>query len=214
VNKVKPVLLGIPGLSYSSFMKCNPRFLLMLFSSTFRGVVVNKEFNYHPAPSWLSVLQMDYQKTETFLPSVPELKLAKMTDSLLVNIPITNPTYGEVSLPYDTSITVEEEIKEVKDAILQHIDKRPVIASINSIDRFLIQDGKDKCEIYKAVDGLVKDIINKVDDFILFSPYGEPSKDGRREQYGVFLASVPRPNEHDTVKLPEIGQLFLNIARK
>ena len=213
MSKVKPILLGIPGLSYSSFMKCNPRFLFMLFSSTFRGVVANKELNYHPAPSWLSVLQMDYQKIETFLTQVPELKLVEMTDSVLINIPITNPTYGEVRLPYDTSVSVEEEIKDVEGAILQYVEKKPVIASINSIDRFLLQNGKDKCEIYKAVDGLVKNVINKVDDFIIFSPYGEPTKDGKREEYGVFLASVPRPNEHETVKLPEIGKLFLNIVK-
>lgn len=211
---MKPILLGIPGLSYSSFMKCNPRFLLMLFSSTFRGVVANKDLNYHPAPSWLSVLQMDYIKTDTFLQTPIDLKLASMIQAVLVNIPITNPTYGEVSLPYDSSISVDEEIKEVKNAVLHHIEKSPVIASINAIDRLLLQDGKDKCEIYKAVDGFIKDIISKVDDFILFSPYGEPSKDGKREPYGIFLASVPRPNEHDTVKLPQIGELFINIAGK
>jgi len=211
---LKPILLGLPGLSYSSFMKCNPRFLFMLFSSTFRGVVANKELNYHPAPSWLSILQMEYQKIENFLTQVPQLKLVKMRDSVLINIPITNPTYGEVRLPYNTSIPVEEEIKEVKETIFQYIDKKPVIASVNSIDRFLLKNGKDKCEIYKAVDGLVKDIVNKVDNFIIFSPYGEPTNDGKREEYGVFLASIPRPHEHETVKLPEIGRLFLNLVGK
>lgn len=211
---MKPLLLGIPGLSYSSFMKCNPRFLLMLFSSTFRGVVLNKDFNYHPTPSWLSVLQMDYIKTDNFLTVVPELKLEKMTNSVLINIPISNPTYGEVKLPYDSSISAEQEIKEVKEAIFEYIDDRPVVASLNAIDRILMTDGKEsKCEIYKAVDTFVKEVINKVEEFILFSPYGEPKANGIREQYGIYLASVPRPNEHETVKLPEIGQLFANIAK-
>ena len=185
----------------------------MLFNSTFRGVVANKDLNYHPAPSWLSVLQMECEKIEGFLTQVPELKLVEMTSSVAINIPITNPTYGEVSLPYDTSVTVEEEIKKVKETILQYIDSKPVIASVNSIDRFLTQNGKDKCEIYRAVDELVKDIILKVDDFIVFSPYGEPTEDGKREQYGVYLASVPRPHEHETVKLAEIGKLFLNMVK-
>ncbi|BAK54739.1 hypothetical protein [Sulfurisphaera tokodaii] len=210
---MKPILLGIPGLSYSSFMKCNPRFLMMLFSSTFRGVVVNKELNYHPTPAWLSILQMEYVKTDQFLTNVPELKLAKLTNSVLINIPITNPTYGEVNLPYNNSLSTSEEIEKVKKAIFEYIDDYPVIVSVNAIDRILLNDGKEsKCEIYKIIDGFVKEVINKVEDFILFSPYGEPKENGIREQYGIYLASVPRPNEHDTVKLPEIGKLFLGLV--
>lgn len=194
-------------------MKCNPRFLLMLFSSTFRGVVLNNNLNYHPTPAWLSVLQMDYVKTDQFLTAIPDLKLAKMTDAVLINIPVTNPTYGVVKLPYDSSISVEEELGKVKEAVFEYIDEYPVIASVNAIDRLLLNDGKvNKCEIYKAVDNFVKEIINKVEDFILFSPYGEPKENKLREQYGIFLASIPRPNEHETVKLPEIGQLFLRLS--
>ena len=211
---MKPLLLGIDGLSYSSFMKCNPRTLLMLFSSTFRGVVANKNKNNHPTPAWLSILEMTDDINESgFLSSLPDLKLIKITKAVAINIPITNPTYGEVKLPYDKTVPIKDELNKVKEAIFENIDENPVIADVTALDRFLVNNGSvDKCEIYKEIDGFVKEIINRVQDFIIFSPYGEP-KDGKHEDYGVYLSTVPRPNEHDTVKLPELGILFSKLVK-
>ncbi len=212
---MKPLLLGIDALSYSSFMKCNPRTLLMLFSSTFRGVVANKTLNSHPTPSWLSILQMEnVSDINSFLKEVPELKVVKLTNAVLINIPITNPTFGEVSIPYTSSVSVKEEISKVKEAIFSVIDDKPVIADITALDRILQTDGSaNKCEIYSEIDSFVREVVNKVEDFIIFSPYGEP-KGKTHEEYGVYLSTVPRPNEHDTVKLPELGYLFASLAKR
>ena len=211
---MKPLLLGIDGLSYSSFMKCNPRTLMMLFSSTFRGVVANKTKNKHPTPAWLSILEMSDDIPDTgFLTSLPDLKLLKITKAVAINIPITNPTYGEVKLPYDKTISVKEEINKVKEAIFENIEDSPVIASVTAIDRILSTNGSvDKCEIYKEIDNFVREVVNKVQDFIIFSIYGEPKGD-KHEDYGVYLSTVPRPNEHDTVKLPELGILFTKMVK-
>ncbi|BCU69244.1 hypothetical protein [Stygiolobus caldivivus] len=211
---MKPLLLGIDGLSYSSFMKCNPRTLMMLFSSTFRGVVANKSKNTHPTPAWLSILEMTDDIPSTgFLTSLPDLKLIKITKAVAINIPITNPTYGEVKIPYDKSVSVTDELNKVKEAILENIDDSPVIADITALDRMLITDGNaNKCLIYNEIDSFVKEIVNKIQDFIVFSIYGEP-KGNKHEDYGIFLSTVPRPNEHDTVKLPELGILFSKLAK-
>lgn len=215
---MKAVLLGIDGLSYTSFMKCSPRFLFTLFSSTFRGVVVNKKPQY-PVSSWLSVLQMqDVKEHVDFLPSSEiSTKLIAETGSLAINIPISNPTYGLYSIKYSPDVSFEDEISNVVKAVLTSVKEGPVIADITAIDRVLhySKDIELKCKIYQAIDNAVRAIVSSVDDFIIFSPYGEPlSQDkGNHEEYGVYLATVPRPNEHDVVKLPEIGRLFLQLVK-
>ncbi len=210
---MKPLLLGIDGLSYTSFMKCNPRFLLALFSSTFRGVVLNKK-PQHPASSWMSVLEMQEIKGEDFYKDVEVPKLIKETNAVAINIPITNPTYGAVSLEYSDSVSPQAEISKVTEAILEELESRPVIASITALDRILHKSKENKCELYKQVDDAIKKLVNKADDFILFSPYGEPTSENpwEHEDYGIYLSTVPRPNEHDTVKLYEIGMLFKRLV--
>ncbi len=213
---MKPLLLGIDGLSYSSFMKCNPRYLLALFSSTFRGVVVNRN-PQHPASSWMSILQMQDVKGNEFYKDLDETPLLlKETNAVAINLPITNPTYGEVNLPYGDGLSAKDEINKVVEAILDELEDRPVIASITAIDRLLHINKDNKCEIYKEVDDAVKKLVNKADDFIIFSPYGEPKSNKLcdHEDYGVYLSTVPRPNEHDVVKLPEIGILFKRIVNR
>lgn len=211
-----PLLLGIDGLSYSSFMKCNPRTLFTLFSSTYRGVVLNKKPQF-PYSSWLSVLEMkEMREINNFLPNIEqEPRLIRETNAIPINIPITNPTYGNVRIPYNDSISVEQEINEVLSSILEFIEKRPVIASITAIDRFLHKNSSDKCKIYSLIDNAVRKIVSKVDDFIIFSAYGEPKseEEGNHEEYGVFLATIPRPSEHDTVKISEIGILFEKLVK-
>jgi hypothetical protein len=211
---MKPLLLGVDGLSYSSFMKCNPRFLLTLFSSAFRGVVVNRK-PQHPASSWMSVLEMRDISGNSFYIKVEEKPtLIKETNAVAINLPITNPTYGELGFPYDSNLTAKDEIDKVIEAILDSLEEQPVIADITAIDRLVRVNPQAKCEIYKEVDDGLRKLLRKVDDFILFSPYGEPKSDKMcdHEDYGVYLSTVPRPNEHDTVKLPEIGLLFKRLA--
>lgn len=213
---MKPLLLGIDGLSYSSFMKCNPRYLLALFSSTFRGVVVNRS-PQHPASSWMSILQMQDVKGNEFYKSLEETPLLiKETNAVAINLPITNPTYGEVNLPYGDGLSAKDEISKVVEAVLDELEDRPVIASITALDRLLHINKENRCEIYKELDDAVKKLVNKADEFIVFSPYGEPKSSNLcdHEDYGVYLSTVPRPNEHDVVKLPEIGMLFKRIAKR
>jgi hypothetical protein len=194
-------------------MKCNPRFLLALFSSTFRGVVLNKK-PQHPASSWMSVLEMQEVKGDSFFKDVETPKLIKETNAVAINIPITNPTYGEVSFEYNDSVSPQEEISKVAEAILEELESRPVIASITVLDRMLHKSKENKCELYKQVDDAIRKIVNKADDFVLFSPFGEPTSDRPKEHedYGVYLSTMPRPNEHETVKLYEIGVLFKRLV--
>ncbi|AOL17030.1 hypothetical protein BFU36_10280 [Sulfolobus sp. A20] len=208
-----PILLGIDGLSYTSFMKCNPKTLFTLFSSTYRGVVVNRKPQF-PHSSWMRVLGM-YENNNSFLTKVNEIPpLIKETNAVPINIPISNPTYGVVSLPYNSEISAEEEINNILPKVLESIEKSPVIASITVIDRMLHKDVSKKCDVYKIIDDAVRKIVNKVDDFIIFSVYGEPKgyDEGNHEEHGVFLATIPRPSEHDTVKLNEIGELFKSLV--
>jgi hypothetical protein len=142
--------------------------------------------------------------------------LIKETNAVAINLPITNPTYGEVNLPYGDGLSAKDEINRVIEAVLDELEDRPVIASITAIDRLLHVNKNGKCEIYKEVDDAVKKLVNKADDFVIFSPYGEPKSDKLcdHEDYGVYLSTVPRPNEHDVIKLPEIGILFKRIAKQ
>lgn len=210
---MKPLLLGIDGLSYSSFMKCNPRFIMTLFSTTFRGVVVNRK-PQHPSSSWLSVLEMKEIKGTDFVKVEEMPKLIKETGAIAVNLPISNPTYGEVSFPYSDGVSIKEEIDKVVNAILENLDERPVIADITALDRLLHTSQTNKCELYKEIDEAVRRIIHQADDYILFSPYGEPKSEKMcdHEEYGVYIATIPRPNEHDVVRLPEIGVLFKRLV--
>ncbi|AWR98918.1 hypothetical protein [Metallosphaera hakonensis] len=209
---MKALLLGIDGLSYSSFMKCNPRFLLTLFSSTFRGVVVNRK-PQHPASSWMSLLEMREIPFSDFETVQIKPALIRETESTAVNIPISNPTYGEVSLKYG-EISLQEEINKVTEGILSSLDEGPVIASITGLD-VILHRGADKCQAYSTVDAALRKLVNAVDDFIIFSPFGEPksTNESEHEDYGVYLGTAQRPAEHETIKLPEIGYLFMKLVK-
>lgn len=198
-------------------MKCNPRTLFTLFSSTYRGVVLNKKPQF-PQTSWMSVLELKDIKDLSQVNLNSEVpRLLRETNAVAINLPITNPTYGKLSLPYDTSVNAEEEINKVTQIVLESVKETPVVASITAIDRLLHKDATEKCKIYSLVDAAVRKILNNVDDFIIFSIYGEPksdNEDGNHEDYGVFLATIPRPSEHETVKLHEIGELFIKLVKK
>ncbi len=209
---MKPILLGVDGLSYSSFLKCNPRVLGTLFGSTYRGVVVNRD-SKRPFAAWAKVLGLK-EVPQGFLdgnslePS--DIPLIRETDAVPVNIPITNPSLGEVSFSFTDDVNIDEEAKAVADAVLEKAKTKPVVASIISFERLLLKG--DKCQLYSKVDSFLGRVLSKADDFILFSPYGEP-KGNTVEEYGVYLASIPRPSEHDIVKLEEIGFLFTKLAK-
>ena len=208
------ILLGVDALSYSSFMKCNPRYILALFNSTFRGVVKNVKLKDSVTGSWLEVLTMKEHEPTDFLPGLDEeLAVVKETRAELVNIPITNPTYGVLSLDYENTDFFEE-IKKVRETALSILDsKKPVIAAVTAIDRALKKGAEDlKCKLYAEVDKLVKDLVNSADEFIVFSPFGE-LKSNEHEAYGVYISTIPRPHEHDVVSLREIGSLFVKAVR-
>ncbi|BBD73851.1 hypothetical protein HS1genome_2240 [Sulfodiicoccus acidiphilus] len=202
---MKVVLLGVDGYSYGEFQRCKPQATLTLFNSAFRGVVVNTG-SLHPSPSWESILRMKPVNREGFLKQVDYLELPAMSSATLVNIPITDPTTGEVSVPYDGSVGYDEEISKVREAVLR--SDGAVIAGVTALGRL---KPSDPCSIYQAIDKLVKDIALRADDFVLFSPFGV--RDGKVEKYGVYISTRPRPEEHDTVKLWEIGTTFLEAVR-
>ena len=208
------VLLGIDALSYSSFMKCYPRYLMALFNSTFRGVVKNVKLKDSVTGSWLEVLTMRDQEPTGFLSKLDEeLEVAKETGATLINIPITNPTYGALSLDYENTDFFDE-VKKVKEAIMDVLDSnKPVIVDITAIDRALKKGKEDiKCKLYTEIDRLVKDVVNEADEFIVFSPFGE-LKGNEHEMYGVYISTIPRPHEHETVALKEIGSLFVRAVK-
>jgi hypothetical protein len=199
------VLLGIDGLSYGEFQKCKPQAILTLFNSAFRGVVVNT-VGLHPSPSWESVLRMKPISREGFLKEANELELPTIAAAKLVNVPLTDPTTGEVSLPYNNSISYVEEITKVREAIF--MESNVVIAGVTALGRMKMED---PCPVYGALDSLVKEVALKADDFIIFSPFG--IRGGKTEKYGVYISTLPRPEEHETVKLWDVGSTFLEAVR-
>jgi len=208
MSRRRVILLGIDGLSYSSFSVCKPKFLLNLFNIAYRGVVYNRKPQDHQK-SWLYVLEM----SET-VPNKKELRLLRETNSIGINIPISNPTYGEFSFRAD-NLRIEEEVNKVLEVILSRIEEAPIVASIISIDRILhLGNEEEKCKLYAIVDDMVRKVVNSVDDFIVFSPFGSPlsSKQDDHEDYGVYLATIPRPSERGTIKLSEIGLLFKKLV--
>ena len=208
--RVKALMLGIDGLTYKLFMKCEARSLLTLLDTTFRGVTENRDLQ-HPAAAWASALSGVPVKVSDFFPSVPELPIVEETGASLVNIPVTNPSAGAVRTPMDSSTPLEAELQEVEQAVLELLDSGPVVAAVTALERL---KGYDACSAYRALDSLVRRLVNASDEFIVFSPYGGPLSGGGFDPYGVYLASRPRPREHDTVKVWEVGLLFKNMAKK
>ena len=207
---MQPILLGVLGLEYQGFMECETNFLLSLMNSIERGVTENKKPQY-PDRSWWSVLMMEPVKD---IPSIDPMQapLVKLTRASLINIPITNPTYGKYSIKMDQEVDPATEINNVISAIITEAQTRPVIASINALERFLHVKPQMKCEIYNQLDRALRTLIMRGDitHIILFSPYGNPQgpEEGNHSDYGVYIATITRPRHEDTVKIHEIGYLF------
>ncbi|ADN51600.1 hypothetical protein [Vulcanisaeta distributa] len=207
---MQPILLGILGLEYQGFMECETNFLLSLMNSIERGVTENKKPQY-PDRSWWSVLMMEPVKE---VPNIDPMQapLIKLTRASLINIPITDPTYGKYSIRMDQEVDPATEINNVISLIIAEAQTKPVIASINALDRFLHLKPQMKCEIYNQLDKALRSLIlrSNITHIILFSPYGNPQgpEEGNHSDYGVYIATVTRPRHEDTVKIHEIGYLF------
>ncbi len=208
--RVKALMLGIDGLTYKLFMKCEARSLLTLLDTTFRGVTENRDLQ-HPASAWASALSGVPVRANDFFSSLPELPIIGETGASLVNVPVTNPAAGAVRTPMDPSTPLDAELEGVEHAVLELLDSGPVVAAVTALERL---KGYDACAAYRAIDSLVRRLVTASEEFIVFSPYGGPLDKGGFDPYGVYLASRPRPREHDTVKVWEVGLLFKNIIKK
>jgi len=208
--RVKALMLGVDSLTYKYFMKCNSRNLLTLLDTTFRGVTENRTLQ-NPASAWLTVLTERETQVQGFLQKAPELPVVSETKATLINVPITNPTLGSPSFTMDPSIDIKDEVGNVVNAALEALDSGPVIAAITALERVAIPN---ICSLYDVIDSAVRKLVLAADEFIIFSPYGPKATSGY-DPYGVYLASRPRPNEHETVKLWEIGRVFtIMVTRK
>ncbi len=207
---MQPILLGIPGLEYQGFMECETNFLLSLMNSIERGVTENRKPQY-PDKSWWSVLMMEPVKAAPGIDPM-QAPLIKLTRASLINIPITDPTYGRYSIRMNQEVDPATEINGVISTVISEAQTRPVIASINALERFLHTKPQLKCEIYNQLDKALRALIMRGDltHIILFSPYGSPQgpEEGNHSDYGVYIATVMRPRHDDTVKIHEIGYLF------
>ncbi len=189
------LLLGINGLSYGYFMRCNIPVIVNLFNTHPRGVVYNDDC-HNMQNVWKRIM---HYNNNFELPG-------KIKDNLsIINIPVNIPTVGIYSSSINTDYT--NEVRSVFDAI-KNTDSEYTIASINSLN---IPGGADiKCNIYSLIDNYLYEIINSFNDFIIFSPYGDV-KPNDVEPYGVYISTRPRPNPHKTIKIDEILEIFSNM---
>ncbi len=209
--RVKALMLGVDSLTYKYFMKCEARALLTLLDSTYRGVTENRDF-VHPASAWATVLAGKPVKVQGYMMSPINLKVVEESGAVLINIPITNPTAGRLNIPMDSTTPLEAEVDAVTTNVLEAIEEAPVVAAITGLERLQLKDLNEICQAYRVIDGAIRKLVMKADEFIVFSPYG-PRSGGTHDPYGVYLATRPRPNEHDTVKLWEIGDVFINMVK-
>ncbi|MGC9072095.1 MAG: hypothetical protein ACP5HK_05310 [Acidilobus sp.] len=208
--RVKALMLGVDGLSYKFFMRCGAKFLLTLLDTTFRGVTENKDLQ-HPAAAWASALTGRPVRVRDYFPSPPSLPIVDEAEASLVNVPLTNPTSGKAGISMDSTTTLDAELAGVEEAALQLLEGGPVIVAITALERL---KSYETCPAYQAIDRVVRRLVNASEEFIVFSPYGHPLREGGFDPYGVYLASSPRPREHDTVKVWEIGGLFKEIIKE
>ncbi|MEB2792964.1 MAG: hypothetical protein LRS41_02770 [Caldisphaeraceae archaeon] len=203
--KQKALLFGISALSYGYFMKCRLKFLNYLLSNAFRGVVENRCFQ-NASYAWLAVLKMEEIREEfnELKGGVFSLPLVEKTNAKLVNVPLVASKDVRVQISKND---YRKEIGIVKEKILGAIDEGPVIAGLMALEN----TRENVCDVSGAIDKMLFDVLKHVDEFIVFSPYGMPRK-GKFEPYGVFLSTRPRPHEHETIKLWEIGKIFFEMA--
>jgi len=187
---MKVAAVGIIGLGYGSFADCEPKFLNLLLNSAPRGVVENSE-NQTPKSAWLKILGNIGPEEMKKLSIIPS------------NIPITEPTMGYPSLEIER-ITLREELEAVYSEFSKLIGRGKVVASINLYER------EESCESLKLVDEYLERMYMDLDSFMFFSPYGEREGNGRNK-YGIYISTLPRPQEDQTIKLEEIMPLILDL---
>ncbi|MDP7976708.1 MAG: hypothetical protein RAK25_06225, partial [TACK group archaeon] len=170
---MKPLLLGIDGLSYSKFMDCGANALLGLVDSAQRGVT-ESDLPKKPCISWRSVLQLGESQDVYASP------LIRSTGATLVNIPIQSPTLGLCSRDLAAPANLNDEIACVEKSVKENLIQRPVIAGITSLQRL---SGDELCKAYPVVDGFVARLLSFAEDFIIFSSYGVLGNDDL-EPYG------------------------------
>ncbi len=187
---MKVAAVGIMGLGYDSFADCQPKFLNMLLNSVPRGVVENSD-SQTPKSAWLRILGNigpDEMKKLSLIPS---------------NIPVTEPTMGYPSLDIG-KISLREELEAIYGEFSKLLGRGKVVASINLYER------EEGCESLKLVDEYLERMYSDLDSFMFFSPYGEREGNGR-SRYGIYMSTLQRPHEDQTIKLEEIMPLILDL---
>ncbi|MGC8557416.1 MAG: hypothetical protein ACP5NC_00265 [Nitrososphaeria archaeon] len=184
---VRAAAVGIMGLGFEGIADCQPRFLSMLLNSSPRGVVENSKYMTMES-AWRVILGDGDLKSMSIIPS---------------NIPITNPTMGQPSLDLN-SVSLQEELNAVYREFSRQLGRGIIAASINTFERH------STCDALNLIDSYLESMYTKLDSFMFFSPYGG-LEGGSRSRYGIYISTVQRPQEDQTIKLEEIMPLMLEL---
>ncbi|BCU67762.1 hypothetical protein HS7_11990 [Sulfolobales archaeon HS-7] len=191
-------MIGIDALDYGYFLKCRLKVLSTLFNTAYRGVVEN-ELYMDTVASWKRVLNVG---DENPLIRDPRIEFA--------NIPLEEKkTIGKISIPYDKSIPLEKELEMVTEFVSSEIEEKALVVDITAIGRGAYDS---ICNAYEKIDSSLTKLLKKADNFLIMSPYGINPK-GTRNKFGVFISTFPRPKEHETVKIEEVGKFFLTLIQ-
>lgn len=189
---MRAAAVGIMGLGYEDIADCQPKFLNQLLNSAPRGVVENSDYQT-PKSAWLKILG--------------GMGITDMQRMLLIpsNIPLTNPTTGYPSIDVEKA-TLKEELEAVFAEFKRLLGRGTFLASINLYEK------ERSCEGLNLVDEYLEKIYSYLDSFMFFSPYG--GQEGtERSRYGIYMSTLQRPFEDQTIKLEEIMPLILNLGR-
>jgi hypothetical protein len=184
---VKAAAVGIMGLGFEGIADCQPKFLTELLNSSPRGVVENSKY-MTMSSAWLAIIGDSDLKSLPIIPS---------------NIPVTNPTMGQPSLDLN-SVSLQEELDSVYSEFSRQLGRGIIVASINMFER------QNTCDALNLIDNYLERMYSKLDSFMFFSPYGG-LEGGSRSRYGIYISTVQRPQEDQTIKLEEIMPLILEL---
>ncbi|MGC8661143.1 MAG: hypothetical protein ACP5TZ_01395 [Nitrososphaeria archaeon] len=189
---MRAAVVGIMGLGYDDLADCQPKFLTHLLNSVPRGVVENSD-SQTPKSAWLKILG--------------GMGAADMQGRSLIpsNIPLTNPTMGYPSIDVG-KVTLKEELEAVFAEFKRLLGRGTFVASIN------LYENDGSCEGLNLVDEYLEKIYSYLDSFMFFSPYGGQEGTGR-SRYGIYMSTLERPFEDQTIKLEEIMPLIQNLGR-
>ncbi len=187
---MKAAAVGIMGLGYDSLADCQPKFLNLLLNSVPRGVVENSD-NQTQKSAWLKILG--------------NMGAAEMQKQSLIpsNIPLTNPTMGHPSLDIER-ITLKEELEAIYGEFKKLLGRGTIVISINLYEMDV------GCEGLNLVDEYLERMYSALDSFMFFSPYGD-MENKERSKYGIYMSTLQRPFEDQTIKLEQIMPLILDL---